>query len=352
MKKSLIALAALAAVSAASAQSNVTISGSMVLAVGTTELGTATSDLQIARQTGNLQFAGTEDLGGGLKAGFQLQSTIGEVAATNLTTTGITTQRLNQLGSRAANLTLTGGFGGALVGRANTSVRNQMGIADVTGLPIVSGLSDADSSESASSTGKVAIAAGDTNARIIYGDTFANQIAYVSPSISGFTLSVGVVPVQTVSTGVGDDATTKDTISYTVNYSNGPLNASVNLTDAQGGSAPYQMTTLVANYDLGVAKIGVAQQSIRLDTGTNPGNATMITANIPMGSGAFGLGYGRRVASASTNTSFGDDVKQTVFGYKYNLSKRTAISAVYNQIDRTGTATDLKETHIFVGHSF
>jgi len=354
MKKSLIALAALAAVTAASAQSTVTISGAMVLAVGATEIGTAASDLQIARQTGNIQFAATEDLGGGLKAGFALQTTIGEVATTNLTTSGIINQR-NILGSRAAYLTLNGDFGGALVGRANTSVRNQMGIADVTGLPIVSGFSDASSGESSSTAGKVAIAAGDTNARIIYGDDFANQVAYVSPTISGFNVSVGIVPVQTVSSGVGDDSVGKDTLSYTLNYSNGPLNASVNLTDVQGGTAPYQLTTMVANYDLGVAKIGVAQQSVRLDSGTNPGNGILVTAQVPMGNGWWGLGYGRRVASGSTNTSFGDDVKQTTVGYRYNLSKRTHLSAVYNMIDRSisnSTNTDLKETHIILGHSF
>jgi len=352
MKKSLIALAALAAVSAASAQSTVAISGALVLGVGTTELGTATSDLQIIRQTGNISFDGSEDLGGGLKAGFRLQTSIGAVASTNQTTSGIINQR-NILGDRGAYITLNGGFGGVLVGRANSAIRSQMGIADVSGLPVGTGLSDGDSGALSTTAGRTATAAGDASARIIYGDAYSNQVGYSSPSISGFTVTVGIAPVQTVSTGVGDDSVGKDTLSYTVNYSNGPLNASVNLTDAQGGTAPYQVTTLVANYDLGVAKIGLAQQSIRLDSGTNPGNATMITANIPMGSGAFGLGYGRRVASESTNTSFGDDVKQTFIGYKYNLSKRTSISATYNSIDRSAASgTDLKETHILVGHSF
>jgi len=351
MKKSLIALAALAAVSAASAQSNATISGSMVLGIGATELGTAASDLQIVRQTGNIRFSGTEDLGGGLKAGFFLETAIGAAAATNTTTSGMINRR-TLLGDRGANISLTGGFGGVVAGLAATSVRNQMGIADVSGLPVVTGLSQSSAGESSSTAGSIAIAAGDSNAAIIYGDTYSAQVAYVTPSISGFTVSVGIAPVQTVSTGVGDDSTGKDTISYTVNYSNGPLNASVSLTDVQGGSAPYQMTTMVANYDLGVAKIGVAQQSIRLDSGTNPGNGTMITANIPMGPGAFGLGYGRRVAAVQTGTTFGDDVKQTFIGYKYNLSKRTAISATYNNIDRSGTTTDQKETHILIGHSF
>ena len=348
MKKSLIALAALAAVSAASAQSSVTVSGALVLGVGTTELGTATSDLQIVRSTGNIDFAGTEDLGGGLKAGFKLQTAIGAAAATNVTVS-VAGQR-TLLGDRQAHLTLSGGFGTVLVGKGSNAVKSLGGIYDVSGLPLINGLGAGDSAASFSTAGNIEVAAGDTNARIIYGDAFTNQLSYSSPSINGFSVSVGMTPVQTVSTGVGDDSVGKDSYSYSLSYSNGPLNAAVNLTDVQGGTAPYQMTTVAANYDLGVAKIGVTQQSVRLDSGTNPGNATAITASIPLGAGAIGVGYGRRLASAST--AFGDDVKHTFIGYKHNLSKRTAISAIMSNIDRTGTTTDLKETHILIGHSF
>jgi len=352
MKKSLIALAALAAVTAASAQSSVTVSGALVLAVGSTEIGTASSDLQIVRQTGNIGFDGTEDLGGGLKASFRLQSAIGAVATTD-TTTSIAANR-TILGDRGAYVSLSGGFGGVLVGRANTSVRNQMGIADVSGLPVVSGLSASSSAATTTADNGVYVNGGsDANARVIYGDTYANQVAYSTPTISGFSASIGIVPSQTVSTGVGDNSITKDTASYTLNYSNGPLNASYNFTDSQTGANPYKQTTVVASYDLGVMKLGAAHQSIRAaGTDVSPGNGTMLTANVPVGPGAFGLGYGRRTATSQTSASFGDDVKQVFVGYKYNLSKRTAISATYNNIDRTGTTTDVKETHILVGHSF
>ena len=351
MKKSLIALAALAAVTAASAQSTVTISGGVTLGVGTTEIGTANSGLQIVRQTGNIQFAGSEDLGGGLKAGFQFQTSLGAAAVSD-TDTGIAANR-TLLGDRAANLTLNGGFGTVLVGKGNTGVKNTMGVADVSGIPVITGLSASSSAATtAASNGGYVNAGSDANARIIYGDTYANQVAYASPTMNGFTVSVGVVPSQTLTTAVGNDGITKDNMSYSLAYANGPLAANVNFLDAVNGTAPYQMTTVAANYNLGVVKIGVAQQSIRPDSGVSPGNGTMITANVPMGAGAFGFGYGRRTTATQFSTSFGDAVKQSFFGYKHNLSKRTAISAVYNQIDRTGTTTDVKETHILVGHSF
>jgi len=366
MKKTLVALAVLAASGATFAQSTATISGALVLGVGTTEFGTNKSDLQIARQTGNINFGATEDLGGGLRAGFQLQTSIGAVATTDTNTSQV--GRRTILGDRGANITVSGGFGTVLVGRAAMAIRSQFATADVSNLPVVSGLSAASSAAAAGTTssgvadGGIVVAGGDANARIIYGDTYANQVGYLSPRVAGFGFSIGTVPVQDTSAanpaGIGDSATTKDTWSYTLSYASGPLNASINLTDQPGSAANpssvvgVKLTTIVANYDFGVAKIGLAQQSIALDSGVNPGDGWSLTLAVPLGSGNVALGYGNRAASASTSTSFGDDVTQNFIGYRYNLSKRTSVSFTYNKIDRAGSATDLSETHILLGHSF
>lgn len=353
MKKTLIALAVLAASGASFAQSAVTLSGGMTFGLGTTEIGTAGSGLQLVRQTGNLQFAGTEDLGGGLKAGFQLQTSIGAVATTN-TTTSIAANR-TILGDRAANMTLSGGFGTATVGRGNTAVRSLFGaMGDVSRLAVVSGLSAGSSAAAtAADNGTYVVSAGDANARIIYGDTFANAVGYTSPAMNGFQVSVGLVPVQDVTSNAGTTVATRDTLSYTVTYTAGPLGVGFNLTDQKGSAAPNKMNTLVASYDLGVAKFGLTFQTISLPTGTNPGDATAITANIPMGAGSIGLGYGKRIASDSTHASFaGDDVKQMFAGYRYDLSKRTNVQLAWNNINRAGTATDVKEAHVLLAHTF
>jgi hypothetical protein len=331
----------------------------MTLGFGTTKLGTANSGLQIARQTGNLQFAGTEDLGGGLRAGFQVQTTLGTVATTNTTVSnsGDTQNFVNQrtlLGDRAANMTLSGGFGTVTVGRGNTATRSLFGaMGDVSRLAVISGLSASSSSASFTNHGSPATAAGDASARVIYGDTFANSVGYTSPVMNGFQVAVGVVPTQTVSTNVGDDAAGKDTISVTAQYVAGALGVGFNLTDTKGGSAPNKLNTLVASYDLGVAKFGLTYQTISVASGTDPGDATAITANIPMGAGSFGLGYGKRGASASTHASFGgDDVKQSFIGYRHDLSKRTNVQLVWNNINRSGSATDVKEAHVLLAHTF
>lgn len=320
----------------------------MTLGVGSTDIGTAKSGMQIARQTGNLQFAGTEDLGGGLKAGFQLQTSIGSIATSNGAAAPAT------LGDRGANVTVGGDFGTVLVGRTATPTRALFGaIGDVSGLPVLSGLSAGNSAAGTSTSTPVAsLAGGDTQARVIYGDTYANAVAYVSPTVNGFTAAVAMLPVQSTSTNIGNDAAGKDTMSYTLQYANGPFAAGVNLTDA-AATGGYKQTTVVASYDLGVAKFGLTTQSQDLNAGgVNPGSAYAVTASVPVGAGQIGAGFGKRKASTSSSTDFGDDVKQNFIGYKYNLSKRTNVSVVYNKIDRTGTATDVKETHLVVGHTF
>ncbi len=344
MKKTLIALAAVAATGAAFAQSSVTISGGYGLALGQTKIGADNSGMQIARQTGNIQFAGSEDLGGGLRAGFALQSSIGGVATTNTDngTTGALTNR-TILGDRAANVSLSGGFGSFVLGRGNTAIRSLWGaIGDVSQSPVVSGLSAGSGTS-------------DAAARVIYGDTFSNYVAYTTPNMSGFTATVGLAPTQSVAgatavLNAGDTAATKDTMSYTLQYAKGPLAAAVNISDqAQTGNV--KLTTILASYDLGVAKIGLTQQSIDMNDGsTNPGDGTAITIAAPMGAGILSAGYGMRKATAAVGV--GDDVKQTHFGYRYNLSKRTHLNLISNKINRAGAAADVTETHLVVGHTF
>lgn len=323
-----------------------TISGGYGLAFGQTKIGPDNSGMQIARQTGNLQFAGTEDLGGGLKASFALQTAIGGVATTNtdFTKTDVASvANRTILGDRAANVSLSGDFGTAFLGRGNTAIRSLWGaMGDVTGLPVVSGISDG------------AIGAGDSAARVIYGDTFSNYVAYSTPAMNGFSASIALAPTQTTASSeainaAGNTAATKDTMSYTLQYANGPLGAGLNLTDA-AKTGGYKITTLVASYDLGVAKFGYTYQDIKLNDGTQkPGSANVLTAIVPVGAGSFSGGYGAR---GNESSAAGDGVTQTFVGYKHSLSKRTAVSFVYNKINRQATAADRTETHVVVGHTF
>lgn len=351
--------------SAASAQSTATISGAVVLGFGSsTTPGSATgapvaadSGLEIVRQTGNIAFKATEDLGGGLKANFEIQTAIGSYATTNIAGQNKSTV-VTTLGDRALYVNVGGAFGTASIGRTNTAIRSLFGaIGDTTTLPVLTGLSAGAGGPNALTT--TSVNATDTGSRIIYGDTFSNNVSYTTPSISGFSAAIAVAPVENTAT-----VSYADSKTYSLMYANGPLSAAVNRTTAGQGAAVttgasvigYKITTALASYDFGIAKVGFTTQSISLDSGVNPGNGTSVTVSAPLGNGVLAAAYGKRGDAAVTDTRFGDDVKQMFVGYRYNLSKRTHVSAVYNKIDRnvsTGVATnDIKETHIFVGHSF
>jgi len=352
----------LAAVTAASAQSNVTIGGGMVLGLGSIKTGSTNTSTTLARQTGNLAIKGTEDLGGGLKANFEVQTSIGAHAATSLNVAGAVAGATT-LGDRGAYINVQGAFGTVAAGRNNSAVRALFGaMGDVSRLAVVTnGLSAGNSTSTSDAAG------GDANAFSIYGDAYSNFVSYTSPTVSGFTASVAVAPVD------GNTTATKDTMSYTVQYANGPLAAAYNLTDSRqthAGQAivsndagvtdkiyiaavgAYKMTTLLASYDLGVANFGITRQTISLATGVNPGAGTAFTVNVPFGATSIGAGYGNRTNTAVTDLQFGDGVKNTFVGLRHDLSKRTHVQAVYAKIDRQGTSADKTQTHVLLGHSF
>ena len=319
----------------------------MLLGIGSTKTGSTNTSNQLVRQTGNIAFKATEDLGGGLKANFEVQTSIGAIAASSLNVAGAAATAL-ALGDRGAYVNVQGGFGTVQAGRAASAVRALFGaIGDVSRIGVVSsnGLSAGNSTSSSDANG------GDANAFVIYGDAYSNFVSYTSPTVSGFTAAIALVPVD------GNTTATKDTMSYTVQYANGPLAAAYNLTDSRQTSAgqyitqgtnsgtatgtadlgyiaavgAYKMTTLLASYDLGVAKFGVTRQSINLATGVNPGAGTSFTVNVPMGQGSIGAGYGNRTNTAVSDLQFGDGVKQSFIGYRYDLSKRTSFSAGFGQ---------------------
>ena len=116
MKKLAFALAALPAAFAAQAQSNVTLYGLIDVGIEHVNHASASGDAVTRVTSGGLNTSrwglrGNEDLGGGLKAVFQLE---GAVAADTGALDG-------QLFGRQANVGLEGGFGRVVAGRSYTT---------------------------------------------------------------------------------------------------------------------------------------------------------------------------------------------------------------------------------------
>ncbi|MFZ6746857.1 porin [Undibacterium sp. JH2W] len=192
MKKSILAFSVLSAFAAtASAQSSVVIYGIVDAAVVATSNQTATGGSKFSMDAGQLLTSrwgikGSEDLGGGLKANFNLEGTLAN--DTGAAGAGFGGNVFNQAGSntslfdRLAWVGLSGDFGSITLGRNNILGVDSVGLADPISLA------------HAGSNPNVMFSA--LNAGAFFGGFGTNQggtalrqnnsVKYVSPLMSGF----------------------------------------------------------------------------------------------------------------------------------------------------------------------
>jgi predicted porin len=376
MKKTLIALAVLATSGAAMAQSTFTLFGVADAWVGSLRTQTATVNTagtgttlagprQMVLNSGGRNgsrwgLRGSEDLGGGLKALFHLESGYnidsGDQAATN------------GLFNRQAFVGVAGGFGEIRLGRQYTPYwelrsesnnnndtafaptdevwGNQLTAASLAGALDANGLSGADATTFA--TAFLAVATPDYSLRQ------NNQITYRTPNISGVTGVVsyafgenkadaaGAVPAQGAT----------PTFSLKVQYNAGPLmvgfahqNQKARVAGVNTDSTKFNM--LAGSYDLGMAKITGGFNA------TSRGNFTVLGVTDGIGSDKeFQLGVAVPVGSLTlyggfAQSKFDSDLKSKGFGFSadYALSKRTNAYAGFRIVDTKldGTKTAKSE---------
>lgn len=278
MKKTLIALAALAS-TAAFAQSSVTLSGNISAAYERSEQAGVDGDAQITGYDGSgnrIIFSGTEDLGGGLKAGFHLQSRL-----------DLSTGMEANAGSRLFEETfvsLSGGFGAVRVGRFQAFSNARF---DIFG-----------------GAGDRAVQAWGYNSHT--NSRADKAIAYDTPKFGGFSLGV-----QTTS----NPANLNEYTVVRALYQNGPL-------DLQ---ASYEWNTDVtkrkdyaigASYDFKVAKAMVLHGKEE-----NFKSSTSVGVTVPFGAVLFKAQY--RSERYGSNAS----PRNIAVGVDYALSKRTVLFA-------------------------
>lgn len=286
----------MAATGATFAQSTVTLSGVFDYGLQKTASGQQLQAISSRNSTSNFTIAGTEDLGGGLKAVFKASSSFTVDSASALT-----------FGNNDMYLGLEGGFGSLRMGRSLNPLfsanKTANGTKGVTGYHTVG------------TVGKQTL----DNA----GVYVANQVLYTTPSFSGITASVSFAPKET--------AGQKDHAALGVNYDNGPLALSFaygNQTDGNGlVTNAKNLTVLGAAYDMGVAKVSFTYQD-DAQFSADSDNAYAFGVTVPMGSGSLWASYGI--------TEFpGTDGKTFQLGYKYNLSKRTTAYVQMGNMNKT-----------------
>ncbi len=328
MKKSLLALAVLGAFAgAASAQSSVTIYGVVDLAVqksnggntyspGVCEVPSATGTCgplgtkawKLQQSTASrLGFRGTEDLGGGLSAQFQIEHrfTPDDGASGGIFWGG---RSYVQLTSAAA--------GSVYLGReyapffwlaAKSDPFGLDGVGQFTGM--VYGLAGTHETP----MGADGLPTGNPAGR------HTNGIGYKSPNLGGLTVNAAV--------GLGEgSATLNRDAGINVEYAGGPIYAGIGYgkkTGTNANSDGNSLVNLAAAYDFGVAKL--MGYYIRTKTGVNSDGTNkffLIGATAPVGPGLLKVGYGQLTADPVGATDE-TKVKKFAIGYNYNLSKRT-----------------------------
>lgn len=301
MKKSLIALAALAFVGAAAAQSSVTLYGIADIYVGDSDAVGS----KVAAGSGGVAgsrwgIKGSEDLGGGLKANFNLEQAVnlGNGAAAGFT--------------RQANVGFSGGFGTLKIGKSWNAMDDVYGASN----------SGFDSALSANAGGVWLNG---------YAGEAAAQLHYTTPTVAGFTAAVSTQLNGNVATG---NVAGGKTTAFNVTYAAGPVAAAVAYEDNKNTTlaAAQKGTMFNGSYDLGAAKLLGSYYTTKPAGGGAKTNSYQLGADVPV-SGPLTLSVG----FASSKVS-GTGTTSRAFGVTgaYALSKRTTAYAGIRAANQVG----------------
>ena len=367
MKKHLIAAAVAAAVAAPAFAQNVSIYG--ILGTGYDNLETkltagATSYTRKQSsfgsqnmQSGNrLGFRGTEDLGGGLKAGFVFEmhaDLIKGTAGRENAGSGV-----NQDQIRQGFVSLSGGFGEVRFGRGNSLSKD---VYDTYHTHFGGNFNPGNQTAALSNILTWGIGVTGTSTAQLddlgsYGNVrHNNMVSYISPSISGLTIRAQYAQDKTegpnASVATATEATTypvansKTTVANIgANYNAGPISIGFahDTTKVRTNDVKTTLNIIGGSYDLGVAKPFLAYTAGELKStpfGVNKLELkdVSIGVSIPLGATTINFSYSDGEIEYGTVKV---DTKGYQLGANYALSKRTFLLARYG--DSEAKYTDVK----------
>jgi len=335
----LVALAALAAFGA-QAQSSVQIDGLMDAGYQSIDYkGNKVSGISgNGSTTSQINFRGTEDLGGGMKANWRIENDwnivsngINQGAATN-SASPVGTTALGTFGNGELRVGLSGNFGAVDFGAINNNTLGWAhGIANPFGTAI--------------GAGYATITRANPAGNAVRSD---NSFRYTTPTINGVTAAYIYAAKQTVGTQTLSPSYNgfgyylfSGTKEASIKYENGPFvgtyvsqkvdqNGTNALTTPQAGVVT-TLNSLAASYVYGDFKFLFLNQTNKNSgaTGSVDMNATLYGAQYTMGATTFTVmtgGNKNNVAYGSANTNGATSVatsKITGIGADYALSKTT-----------------------------
>lgn len=299
MKRTLIALAALAGAGSALAQANVTLYGRIDTSYGVNQVdGVKTYQLFSGQlSTSRLGLRGSEDLGGGLKANFNLEASINADDGRIGSASGFF--------DRQSWAGLSGGFGSVKAGRTDTA------FDDIRDLAVSNNLWDSEFSPT-----KIAYTAGVGD----YSSRASNMVRYDTPSFGGFSGGI--------SYGVDESAEQqRDVLAYNLRYRAGKLDLGLAFQEQKHEATPAsqrEYLALSASYKFDAFRVSGGVQRAKNGAGTRDDEFSVGVA-VPFGAFELSAGYARSEAETAGATS----AKGQAFavGGTYSLSKRTRLYA-------------------------
>ena len=343
MKKHLIAAAVAAAVAVPAMAQNVTLSGYVEAGYQDAKVNNVSSSNATTGIFGSprVVISGSEDLGGGLKAGFRLESTI------NITTgqfgagaTTVTTTDGSGYFDRGAEINLSGAFGMVRLGKFD-----HLGGED----------------NDLNAIGNVALFSGTTNmsnvsASVEVGTDRDGTFAYRTPTIDaiGGFVEFAVTPKDAAANAIpGAAAASTDDDGITSLHARGTVGGvSYRIGAAKqkiaAGAGTNEVLGVAVSYNFGFMTAALAHQSFDSPTANTDRTETVASANIPLGNGLdLRVLYKNYEHDTSAN-----NVETYGFGVVKALSKRTSAMAFVRSTDKESQTTKDRQLYLGVGHSF
>ncbi len=294
-----LAVLALLGSTAAFAQSSVTLYGRVNTTVERQEVGNVKTT-GLFNNSSRFGFKGTEDLGGGLKAGFQLESGF-------KSDTGASTDPKAFFG-RQSEVNLSGGFGAVRLG--NFTAESYYATADYVSMHN----HDTGSSSDALYAG-------------VMRDV--NKIGYRTPTFGGLTIDAAVSLHEAPAGTSG-----KNAFDLAANYNLGALALGAGYSK-QGDVNQFAARAL---YTFGAFTVGgyVQRDENGHSWASGKRNSFRLAGAYNLGASEFHVNVGRTGEYKNTPDS---DATQYTVGYNYNLSKRTKVYGYYTRINNSRAGT-------------
>jgi predicted porin len=320
MKKHLIAAAALATLSTAAFAQSATVYGifdlSITKASNVSNDGKSLTALTDAVWMPSVfGITGTEDLGGGMKAAFNLESDV------NVDRGALSGASGSKLFGRKANVALSGNFGELKLGK------------DIDMLFLQGFIDNVRNSHSSSAFIAHAVK---NNAGLDTETVFIeNMVRYTTPSVSGVKASVQHKFGETA----GNNGLNSST-AYLVTYGANGLTLAGGFKEMESSlAAKTELTYMGATYQLGALRLAATHHKTKYKTANTPDSKTM----------EFGAGYAVtpkltaavNFVETETGTAKGDITSASL---KYGMSKRTSL---WTLVSRTNNNAG---SQIYGGH--